>query len=403
MPPHLMIADPYTGGHHGYYIEVLCRRWVELAHDERMTVVVRPEFRRSHRNLSDWIEQQHPQIVLIEDEFGHDRYSDSRSLIRQDLAQGAALARLVNDLRPDTVVLMYLDHFQATLASDFRFPFDLRVCGIYFRPTFHYRSVFGTQRSMTETLRDASKRMLLRLACRNPHLKEVCSLDPFLPRDTSVMRLRPKFIALAEPTPEPDVVARPPADTKVVSLVGALAGRKGVLQLLDAVLQLPADLRKRMKLRLAGPVADDIRQPLNDRTTALERQGSKVEVDDRFLDDAQVESAIGTSDLVTLPYQKHVGMSNLLVRAAKHGVPVLASDFGLIGALVEHHGLGLSVNAEHTGSIMQGLARFLENPDDFPFDSATAREFADRNTEHAFADAILGLPLPHQPPATNGD
>ena len=66
---------------------------------------------------------------------------------------------------------------------------------------------------------------------------------------------------------------------------------------------------------------------------------------DRFLSTDELAALVKRSDVVMAPYQRHVGSSGALVWAARHGRPVLAQQYGLVGALVRRHGLGLTVDS----------------------------------------------------------
>ncbi|HUF09196.1 MAG TPA: glycosyltransferase [Rhodothermales bacterium] len=388
-PPHLMIADPYAGGHHGYYIEVLCRRWLETASEGRLSVVVNTSFRTVHSELAAWIGAESPRIALIEAPFAEDRKAGLWALTRADLAHGRVLAEVVSRFRPDRLVLMYFDHFQTSLASNLRFSQHVRIAGIYFRPSFHYPLMFGTQRSIGQRSRDRLKRMLLRLACKNRHFDSVFSLDPFLPEYPGISTMGAKFIRLAEPTPTLNLQNARNSEIKTVSLVGSLARRKGVLQFMEAISLLPRRLSGNLEILLAGPIAEDILEPVQDWIEMLSKRDIRLNVSNRFMSDAEIERVIAQSHLVVLPYQKHIGMSNPLVRAAKYATPVLGPDFGLLGSLIRRHRLGITVDTQEPRAIMQGILDFLEPSRGIAFDPTSARGFAEMNTEDRFADTIL--------------
>lgn len=387
-PAHLMIVDPYEGGHHGYYIEVLCRRWQELNPSARLSVVVNKRFRRVHDELVGRIEAN-PQIVLVEADFDAARRNGLWSLARTDMGYGRALTEAIEEKRPDRVVLLFFDHFQVALSLNLRFHFDLTISGIYFRPIIHYHGAFNDDLGAGRRLNAALKRVLLRLACRNPHLETVFSLDPFLPESPVVAGMGARFVPLPEPTPDTNMSVICDPETPTISLVGSLGRRKGVLEFLSAIWLLPDHLARRGRFVLVGPLPDDLRQTVENWSRKLESRDIRLEITDRFLNDSEIEAAIAASRLVMLPYRDHVGMSNLLVRAAKYGKPVLGPDSGLLGALIDKYQLGVRVDTTDPHAIMGGLADFLEPEGKALFDPASARRFASLNTETRFADAIL--------------
>ena len=66
------------------------------------------------------------------------------------------------------------------------------------------------------------------------------------------------------------------------------------------------------------------------------------------------------ADVVLAPYQRHVGMSGILLLAAAANKPVLCSNYGLMGEMVRRYHLGLTVDSSQPQEIAKGLIKFLE-------------------------------------------
>jgi len=84
---------------------------------------------------------------------------------------------------------------------------------------------------------------------------------------------------------------------------------------------------------------------------------------DRFITNAEEKFLFECADMVTIPYLSHYGSSNILSKAAQYKKPVLASDYHLIGRLVEEHGLGLVFK----NNDIDDLANKLYKISDFKF------------------------------------
>ena len=83
----------------------------------------------------------------------------------------------------------------------------------------------------------------------------------------------------------------------------------------------------------------------------------------QYLPEKDIQSYFQISDAILAPYQRHVGMSGILVRAAAAQKPVLSSDFGLMGEITRLYELGLTVDSSIPAQIAEGLCRFLQtNP-----------------------------------------
>ena len=86
-------------------------------------------------------------------------------------------------------------------------------------------------------------------------------------------------------------------------------------------------------------------------------------------------------------YQRHVGGSAVLVRAAAAGKPALASDYGLVGQLVRENGLGLALDATDPAAVAAAVTRFLESP---PLGNPEQmRNFAELNRASEYARVIF--------------
>lgn len=386
----LLIFEPYVGGHRGLYLDALLAHYAEQHVEAPMDLIVSRSF--AERHSSTW---QHAQDIEGVTLHVIDDAPDTASLLARDKHNGRALEQAIARLRPTHALAMYLDHLQVSLGSGLRFDFPTRISGIYFRPSFHYGSLGGPKPDASERVTALRKRVLLRWARRNPHLDTLLSLDPLAVDPINRMGGRGSGAFLPDPVPvphfsenaaPPTVLDRAPEDRSTVLLFGVLDDRKGIAQVCAALRRLePAD-QSRLTLALAGPLDDSLREAVQDVANAT---GVEVLLDDRFVPDAEIQRLIGQSDLVLLTYQKHVGSSNVLIRAAAAGVPVLATDYGLVGAQVRTRTLGTAIDASDPQHIAQALARWIAEPRSIPFAPASARAFHEENTAAAYAQTIF--------------
>jgi glycosyltransferase involved in cell wall biosynthesis len=414
---HLMLFDLYAGGHHGQYLQQLVRYWGERGGLGRLDVVVPPAAIEAHPELKATIDRYAAtgvRLVLI-DEPVHLDPRGPLGLVRTDREHGRLLRRYVERLRPDHVLLMYFDHVQLSLAFDLTFGFRVRFSGIYFRPSFHYGALGGPPSDWKERLDGLRKLVQLWGAIRNPHFDILFSLDPFAV--SRIRRLAPLGYATALPDGiEPQEATGTPAVTRrnlgvedgrrVLLLFGSLGARKGVFRLLEAVRALPDAVAQRTSVVLAGSAPASARERLH-REVAKAQHAKPVQVvlHDERIPDADVPDLLAAADVVLLPYQRHLGSSGVLVRAAAAGKPVLGDGYGLLGAQIRRHGLGVTVDATRTDDLIHGLYRCVTTPPEDLFDLEAAAAFAGRHTAEHFAETIyrfLAPPLVYStlPPAT---
>lgn len=405
--PHVLLFDLYAGGHHYFYVQQLVRYWAAHRLPGRLGVVVPPHFTAQHPEVAALAEQHADAGVYLHTLPEPLAVQTPRrfALLRNDRDHGRWLRHAVETLRPTHAVLLYLDHAQLSLAAGLRFPFPVSLSGIYFRPNFHYHQFEGAQApSPKERLQHLRKRVVLRGALRNPHFDVLFCLDPYVVLPLQAAQRAARVVALPDgieapstPAPDPTLRARHGVapGRKLALLFGALAERKGIFAVLEAVRRLTPAQQRQLSVLMAGCVAPLDREAL----AAALRQPCEAQVllEDRFLDDEEIQPMVATSDLVLLPYPRHVGSSGVLVRAAAAGVPVLGSAYGVVGEHLRRHHLGLAVDAADPDALAAGLARLLDAPDAFPFDPEHARRFAEHHTAERFAATLfhhLGLPVP---------
>jgi glycosyltransferase involved in cell wall biosynthesis len=294
---------------------------------------------------------------------------------------------------------MYLDHAQLALASGLRFPFPVRISGILFHPTLHYRSHESfSPRSYLQGLR---KRLILRAIARNPHLDTVFTLD-----STAVPSLRSiglDAVALPDPVVQDHLGGRTPRQMRehfamepgrrVLLLFGSLTARKGVLQTLEALTLLETAEARRIALLMAGPLESAMRPSVEALVAKARSRGIQVIQHDAYIQNEAVQSFVEAADLVLAPYQRHFGSSAVLIRAALAGRPVLSQEFGLMGANVRAHGLGQAVDTARPPAIASAVSGFLKDPA-LGFDTEVARKYAHANTPELFCRTIINRLAP---------
>jgi glycosyltransferase involved in cell wall biosynthesis len=167
------------------------------------------------------------------------------------------------------------------------------------------------------------------------------------------MRLMPDPVSTAGTAPQEEALAAlrlPPA--RYITCAGLLTRRKGVDLLLDAFFA--GDFGKDVRLLLAGPVDESLRAEVE-----ASRASGRVEQIDRYLSEAELNLAVSASALVCLPYPEHYGSSNMAIRSAGVGRPVLSSDVGWIGETVTRFNLGWACHVNDRPQFIDALRTAL--------------------------------------------
>ena len=71
------------------------------------------------------------------------------------------------------------------------------------------------------------------------------------------------------------------------------------------------------------------------------------------------------ADCMWVGYIGFYGVSSVMALAARNAMPVIASDYGLVGYLARTHGLGAVVEPHNIASIVAALNRLVTDPEFF--------------------------------------
>ncbi len=388
--PRLMLFDMALGGHHGNYIQHLIDYAYEKEFFGEIDIVVLPQFADVHQDTVKAITaSKHPQINLVSISIAEEAALGSRNSgverTLRNFREWEIFCKYAQKLQTTYALIMYLDTYALPIAFGKKSPCSFS--GIYFRPTFHY-STFNDQHSWQpawkKNIQHWREKITVRQILRRSRLHKLLCLDPF-----AVKALQSsKMIHLADP-----VSSSPPLlndlsnfqiklgieqHRRTFLLFGALDERKGIYQLVDAITLLPPELTQNFCLLIVGKTNPDEQTRIQPKITAL-RQTHPVQILELydFIPEDEVSKYFQAADVVLAPYQRHVGMSGILLLAAAAGKPVLSSNYGLMGELVWHHQLGLAVDTTVPAEIAQALSRYvLETP----------TTFSDRNRMSLFAE-----------------
>ncbi len=399
--PHILLFELYAGGHQGLFVRQLLSYWIEHDVQGQLDLVLSGQFLSKYPSVSELAARQggrNVRIIRIEETVQVQRSRPFQAL-RAHFEHGRLLHRYASRLRPDHCLFMYLDHALLPLVTNLRFGFPVSLAGLYFRATLHAHLYDETPPHPEERVKRFAKALLLKAALRNPHFKTLFCLDPYAVPYAARLTDAARVVALPDGVElldngmtRTEMHARWKVEPgrKAGLLFGVLNSRKGLFRLLEAMPLLPEGAQRRFCLILAGRIQD------SERTQALAlldqvRQTTRVQVvlDDRFVDDDEIQAMVRASDLVLLPYQQHVGSSNVLVRAATAQKPVLGSDYGLVGRHIRVRRLGRAVDSTSPQAIAEAVHDFLADPSSFGFAADEAARFASENTAERYAEAVF--------------
>lgn len=245
----------------------------------------------------------------------------------------------------DAMVSMKMD---TTQASKLR---NIRPCSIIHQPRLGYGG-YG--------LRFALGRELVRSRMRRCGHRMV-TMDPLTHRSARRSGIEMGFLQaplMVEnrigKTAARDLL-RIPADARVIGILGEHSDRKGTLQILKAW---PKDMTRNTCLLLMGQLSESIRRELATRHEEISR--GRIVVHDDFVTNELFQAGFIASDVITTLYPKHHGISGITMEAANFRIPVLGSDHGANGLVIEENGLGETIDARNPQKLRSALLKAAE-------------------------------------------
>lgn len=399
----LMIFDLALGGHHGNYIRHLLEFWCDRNLPGSLDIVVLPQFLKVHSEVADRIaELQHSKIRLVtvtakeEASLGDRKASINRTI--RNFQEWKLFSKYAAALQANHALLMYLDTCELPLTFGMGSPCPFS--GIYFRPTFHYGGFSNHIPSRQEKLQQLREKFALNRILHHRQMRTLFCLDPFAAKYIEQWQHNKTVVHL----PDPVVTDTIPSldskylrerlgidgDRKIFLFFGALDGRKGIDQLLDAISLLPNSLCEQLCLLLVGATGVAEKAAIQAKIESLcETQPVQIVEHYDYVPESEVSAHFQLADVVLAPYQRHVGMSGILLLAAAAGKPVLSSNYGLMGEIVRRYQLGIAVDSTIPAELARGLTRCLVEPLEELGDRAQMQVFAEQNSVDRYASTIF--------------
>jgi glycosyltransferase involved in cell wall biosynthesis len=393
----IMLFDLSVRGHHPSYIQHLIKYWQDKKMSGQLDIVVSPKFFKEHADVVT-LSSENVKFMAITDE-EEANLNSRKSKIKRNLRnfkEWKIYTKYAEHLQASHSLLMYFDTYGLPLAWGVKSPCPFS--GIYFRPTFHYNEFTGYQPSWKDRVQESRERFLLSRILGNKQLQTLFSLDPFAVKHLNKFNSHVNTVHLPDPVEKLKVSEIQPSTIKenlgvepgrqIFLLFGAITARKGIYQLLESLLLLPSEVCQKLCLLIVGE--SGIKNEL-EKLIANICQVKPIQIIRRyeFIPDSEIQTYFQLTDFVLAPYQRHVGMSGILLLGAAAQKPVLSSNYGLMGEMVRRYQLGLTVDTTKPAEIASGLTRLLLKSPQGLCNHTQMSLFVQENSVERFANAIF--------------
>lgn len=295
--------------------------------------------------------------------------------------------------KPDFIYMVNLDHFDKILSlmgSPFK---NTSYAGMLMNPKFHRMHMNIGQESRFDKL----YYYLFKNLCKQKYLKKIMIVDQVFDEYLAKLKidLFAKRVLINEPVDfigsETRIFAREKLGLKesdfVILVYGSLSLRKGVRELLNSFYELNII---NIKIIIAGKINDDIVDLFKDTRFLKYKELNRILFFPGFQNDENQFRFFKASDSVWLGYvHGFSGSSGVIYQAAKMGLPVLATNYGLIGWLVNKFEIGLTFDVGDTLDIKNSLEKIYTDKEKYINFSSNSLRFSTNHSSESFGFSII--------------
>jgi glycosyltransferase involved in cell wall biosynthesis len=383
----ILIFEPDESGHHSGYLFHLISNFLINDYSYKLIVVVNPDFFKKHPQVIEKTLSERVEWVSFTD-LEYQEWKKPKSVFKRANEEWAMFCQYANTYKAVYGFFMYIDYLQLAILT--QSPSPCPVSGILFRPTLvHYDSILWK-----EKINFWRKNLLLRFFVKTKKLESLFSLDPFAAKYISENWQTDKVEYLPDPVKiYPTITSVTDfkkslgieENRKVFLLFGFLDSRKGISDIMNAIVNLPRELSKKGCLLIIGNWEGNEKKLFNEKMiTIAQTSDFQIITNNKFIFEEEIQQYFEVSNYILALYQKHIGMSGIMVRSAAAQKPLLANDFGLMGKIVPENELGIVVN----GNIEEKFEMLLSE-DVKIGNPSKMKAFADLNRAENFAKVIL--------------
>lgn len=296
--------------------------------------------------------------------------------------------RLPDTARPDCSILLGLDSVDRAIAIGGSPLGQSPFVGLTIQTKYHWPALgIGPGGRLTAANRWSFRRVLSRPGCLG-----VVTIDESLVAfEARCGPLPGKVRFVPDPGEVVQAIGRSDArstlgldpSVPLVLAYGGLNGRKNVGFLLQAAVQ----ARSRPLVVLAGAVDPEVRVLADSPSWRTLEDGGRLLVMDGFASLEREACIFGAADLAWVGYRSDFhGQSAVIPLAASAGVPLIGRRGGLIGATIERHGLGETVDPANGAAVAAAIDRLAEARRTGDFGD-NLRSFAESRSHAAYGKA----------------
>ena len=388
----VLIFEPDASGHHPGYLYHLLVHFLTEQYDFQLAVLVNPDFFEKHLTIIQKTTSANIKWISTSEQTFNNWQEAKSNVIKRAKLEWAICCEYAKELQAKSIFMMYFDHFQLACFTEPAPPCP--ISGIFFRPTLVNYPAY----SIKEKINYWRKYLLLRAITHRKFLDTLFCLDPFAVEfiqnnwQTYKVKFLPDPVQIYPSTQPVNILKEElgiPPEKTVFLIFGHLDDRKGIAKVMDTLTQLSDKKAKNICLLVVGPWDINEKLVFEEKLAKLAlKKMVQVVTHNDFVADENIQSFFEVADYVLALYQKHIGMSAIMVRAASAQKPLITYNYGLMGKITAEKQLGLIIDETIEDDLLTKLETLLATKQIIG-NRQQMKEFANLNQAKNYAKTIL--------------
>jgi len=350
----ILFFDTEISGHHLEYIFHFVRYIALNKREGSFYFIVHPEFHLHSKDILKGIDIP-PQtiihfIAVTEQEY---KSINTKNLFINSIKAYQLLVKYAKPIEPQRVFLLSLNTFILALITN---KLKYKTSGILFAQFTRMQ-----QTTIADKLKYYRKYWQTKLLSKQKQIDSLFILNDLKTCEhlnktfnTEKFKMLPDPIQEIESTNEYDIRSEYAIEKqrKIYLHFGALAERKGTIDILDSIAYIENKLQPNICFMFAGKPDSSIVELLQEKITHYQNN-SKVQIIyiNKFIENKKMKALFDQCDFVLIPYKNVESSSGLLGHAALSKKPVIGSPQGLLGDLISSYHLGYLIKDNTPKSI----------------------------------------------------
>jgi glycosyltransferase involved in cell wall biosynthesis len=348
----ILFFDTEISGHHLEYIFHFVRYITINKKEGDFYFIVHPKFHLHSKEILKNIQKQTTItfIPITENEY---KGINTKNIFINSIKAYQLLTKYAKPIEPKHVFLLSLNLFILALIIH---KLKYKTSGILFAPFTRMQ-----QNNIVDKLKYYRKYWQTKLLSRQKRIDSLFILNDEKTCEhlnktfkTEKFKMLPDPIQEIESTNEYDIRIEYKIEEqrKLYLHFGALAERKGTIDILESIAYIENELQPKISFIIAGKPDSSIEELLKEKI-AYYQKSSKVQIIyiNQFIENKKMKALFDQCDFVLIPYKNVESSSGILGHSAIAKKPVIGSPNGLLGELISGYNLGYLIQNNTAESI----------------------------------------------------